>query len=378
MNKTIVLVAALAAVGACKKKNDDATKTAPAPTTPAPTPGSATAPEPTAKPVEAPKPVAGDDIVKRFDECWGFWNDSKWDDFKGCFTEDATSEEPPFAGPFNGRDAVVDAAKMLKTGLPDAKGELALVLVNGHTAVTVALVTGTNSAAMKTPMGEMPATNKKVGFMMSQVVELDDFGHAKKLTGFSDAGTMLGQLNPMKDHPVRPAMDKLPMARESVVAKDDDKEKANLATDKSFVEAFNKHDPKAFAAILADDATWFEAAESKDHNKKDVVPMTQAFWKGFSDIKITPASQWAAGDYVVTQGTIAGKNDGDIPMMKMKKTNKDVSIPFVQIDKVADGKVKGVWIFYQGMAMAQQLGMMPPPGAAGSAAGAGSAAPKTK
>src|SRR4051812_42745187 len=32
-----------------------------------------------------------DAMAKRYNECWGFFNDRKWDDFAGCFTDDAKS-----------------------------------------------------------------------------------------------------------------------------------------------------------------------------------------------------------------------------------------------------------------------------------------------
>jgi predicted ester cyclase len=331
--------------------------------------GGSAAPEPA-------KPLTADQLAQKFDECWGFWNAAKYDDFRtSCYRADATDEEPGSGMPAaSGAAAVVESTKMFKAAFPDMKGETQLLLINGHNAVSVVLATGTNTAPLKTPMGEMPATNKKMGQYLAQTLEFDDTGHVKHELDFFDIGTMMGQLNPSKDHPVRAAIDKLAMPKEVVIAKDDDKEKANLAADTAFLDAFNKHDIKAFGAALADDVKWFEAAEAADHDKKTAVDGTKMFWKSFSDIKITPNAHWAAGDYVATLGSIEGTNDGDMPMMKMKKTGKKVNLPFVEIDKLDGGKVKAVWIFYQSMAFMTQLGLMPPaPAAAGSGAGSGSA-----
>ncbi len=319
----------------------------------------------------ATKPMTPEELAKRYEECWGFVGDAKWDDFQGCFAADAVEETPGSGLPeIKGPEAIVADAKGFKAGFPDGKGEFQLELINGHNAFAVVLMTGTNSGAMKTPMGEMPATNKKIGFTVGHLVEFDDAGKAAHLWDFRDDGTMLGQLQPSKDHPVRPVIEKLEMPKVVVIAKDDDAEKANLATDKQLFDAFNKHDIKAISALVAADATWSSAAAPADIDQKANVVQTQGLWKAFSDLKLDVTSQWAAGDYVVTVGTINGTNDGDMKMMKLKKTGKKVSVPFLQLDKLEGGKIKASWIYYQAMTMMQQLGVLPPPGAAaGSAAG---------
>ena len=73
---------------------------------------------------------------------------------------------------------------------------------------------------------------------------------------------------------------------------------------------------------------------------------------------------------------MTGTNDGDVPMMKLKKTGKPIDVTFLEIDKVKDGKVTNAWLFYDNMAFASQLGLMPPPGE--KAAGGDKAAPADK
>jgi predicted ester cyclase len=80
-------------------------------------------------------------------------------------------------------------------------------------------------------------------------------------------------------------------------------------------------------------------------------------------LKITPTSVWGAGDYVVATGKIAGTNDGDMKAMKLKKTGKKVDMSWLEIDRFKDGKLAEGWLFYDGMAFANQLGLVPPPGA---------------
>ena len=333
----------------------------------------------------AAKPVTAEDVAKRFDECWGMWNAGKWDDFKKCYAADAVGEEPGMGTPpVNGADAVVAGTQMLRPAFPDLKGDTQLLLISGHDAISVVLITGTNSGPMKGPGGEMPATNKKVGLFMAQDLNFDDAGAVKHEWDFFDMATMMGQIKPQKDHPVRAAVDKLAMPKEVVIAKDDAKEHGNLDTAKKFVDAFNKKDAKAIGELTSDDTVWSEQAQPKDWNKKELTAMLGTMWKAFSDLKINTTDQIAAGDYVAATGTLEGTNDGPMPQMGIKKaTGKKVSAPFLAVHKIENGKVKATWIFSQSMAFASQLGLMPAPGAApaagsaaGSAAGRAAKAPK--
>jgi hypothetical protein len=58
-------------------------------------------------------------------------------------------------------------------------------------------------------------------------------------------------------------------------------------------------------------------------------------------------------------------------MMKLKKTGKAVSSPFLAVHKFDGGKNTATWIFYQGLDMAGQLGMLPPAGGAPAPKGKG-------
>jgi steroid delta-isomerase-like uncharacterized protein len=339
MNRLALLVAAVVLVGCGKKKPQEGIE--PPPVAP-PTTGSA---------APAPKPLTAEEVAKHFDDCWGMWNAAKYDDFKGgCFTADATRDVPGSGLPIaSGAAAVVDSTKLLKSGLPDLKGEPALELVDGHNLAAVVLVTGTQSAALKTPMGEIPATNKKVGFLVAQVIDFDDTGHAKTEADYFDLATLVGQLNPNPKQPVRAAMDKAPMAKQVIVAKHDDTEKANLETVKQALEALNKHDLKAFGALLADDLVDSDQSVSKDAKKAELLATLAATAKGMPDFKITATATWAAGAYVVVTALQTGTT----------ATKKTINIPAVNIIELDKGKLKTVMGFSQSLAMATQLGTPP-------------------
>jgi len=336
MRKLLLVAAIASSLVACKrKKPEEALMPAPPPP---PATGSGSA--------AAPKPVAADDLAKRYEECWGFYNDSKWDDFKSCYATDAVSEHPGQRElTITGNAAIVDGVKAGKAALPDAKGQTELVLVSGHTVVGVSLLTGT------TP------DKAKVGVMMPQVIEFDDAGKAKRQADYEDNATVVGQMKPDPKRPVRAPIDKLPMVKEVAIAKNDDKEKANLDTANKAMAAFDAHDAKAFGALLADDVVWSEQPDPKDWTKTETVTNAGAFWKAFGDVKLTADKQYAAGDYVATVGTLEGTNDGDMPAMHLKKTGKHVQLPFLMIQKLDGGKIKSSWLFQQEDAFEQQLGL---------------------
>lgn len=362
-----------AAVPGCKKKsNESADQTAAKTATPdqgsaAMAPGSAAMATGSAVPTETPKAATPDDIAKRYVECWGFWNKKDWTSFGTCYAKDATSDMVDSGMPTaTGFDAISAADKVFADAFPDIKGDLEVTLVNGKNGASFALITGTNSAPMKTPAGEMPATNKKIGLQIAHVAHFSDDGKTvAKEWLYQDMGEMMGQMG-MSKAPVRAAVDKPWHDNEIVIAKDDDNEKKNLETVNTLMGTFNKHDAKGLGELMDDKIVWSEQGMAKDWtNKAEAVKAHEGLMKAFSDIKFSSDTAWAAGDYVVVQGTMTGTNDGAAPEMGIAKpTKKAVTLKFAQLFKVKDGKITNSWGYWNSMAMAQQMGMMPPPGAA--------------
>jgi steroid delta-isomerase-like uncharacterized protein len=342
--------ASLAFAAACSKEDK-----------PAPTekPTTAKTPEPVKPPEPAPKAMTDDDKVAWYKGCWDAWSKKDWAAFDKCYAADAESEHVDSGMPAaKGKTAAIEIGKSFTTAYPDITGEPQLILVKGDWLFSVVLIRGTHTAPLATPMGELPPTNKKVGYMVGHAVQMSDKGAVKDWF-FGDQGTILAQLgqSPM---PARPAIEQGWADKPVVIAKGDQKEKDNEAVSKAGIEAFNKHDVNAFLALLADDVVWSEAAMPADMDKKAAGAGMTEFFKSFSDIKITPEHAHGIGDWVVTIGGLAGTNDGDMPSMKMPKTGKPVQLRFIEFTRLDGGKMKGNWLFYNGLAMAAQLGMIPP------------------
>jgi steroid delta-isomerase-like uncharacterized protein len=365
--KTLSVVLAIGLVAiACKKKDDAAAKPPETKQTEAPKP-----PEP-----PPPKAMTAEETADWYQKCWAaFPKDMAA--LKACFSDTASCEQVDSGMPaVTGADCIDKEAKVFADAFPDVSGSLQLVLVSGKNVASVVLVTGTHTGTLKGPMGDVPATNKKIGMLEGHVITVGDDNKVAKQWFFADSGEMMFQLG-LAPGPGRAAMDKGADKPMVVIAKDDDGEKKNLEASKAWVEAFNKHDTKALAAMYAKGYKHSESAAAEDMDGNATSASLDAFAKGFPDVKITVENEWAAGDYTIATGTWGGTNNGDMPMMKLKKTGKAVSVHFFEVMQWKDGKLVQDWTIFNSAAVMAQLGMgAPPPG--GKPADGGKAAPAPK
>ncbi len=320
---------------------------------------SAPPPAPKEQP-EAPKAVTAEERVKWYQDCWSRFNNQKWDEFKKCYADNATSQQAGYgAATATGADAIVKSSQDFARAAPDTAGEGQLILVNGNRIASIYLIKGTNSGPFTGPDGkEMPATNKKFGLLFGHHIESTPTPPplVTKEVGLMDDADFAYQLG-LSKNPGRPVMDKGEAMTKIVIAKNDDTEMKNVEGDKAWVEAFNKHDAAAVDSHETADFVLHDATAPKDMNLKEESESNKAFWKAFSDAKLTPSSIWGAGDYVVIVGTFEGTNEGNFPAMKLKKTGKKASLPFFSVDRLEGGKLKESWLIFDGAQFAAQLGV---------------------
>jgi predicted ester cyclase len=325
-----------------------------------------------AQPETPSKPLTGDELAQRAIACWGFYNDSKWDELKGCYTPDASLVDPSAHAvgantDAKGLDQIIAANQKSKLGAPDIHADVRLVLVHDHDVATITAMAGTHTG----PIDGVTEMNQKVADLEGNVDVMDDAGRETHENDYEDTATTAHQLKPDKAHPVRSAAPDVP--KEIVVAKNDDAEKANVAVVQSVIDGFNKHDVKAMGAGLADDVVWSEQENPKDWTKAEALADAQSGWKSFSDMKMTANSIWGAGNYVVVQATMQGTNDAPAPEMGIKTaTKKQVTLPFLEVDQLDGGKIKHAWVIANSAIVPIELGLvpMPAPPATGSAGSA--------
>lgn len=355
-------------LGGCKKKAEET----PAKTDTTAQPATEPAKEPVPPP--APAPLTGEALGKAFVDGWATWSAGDKAKFQAMYAPDAVSHRPDQTpSEVKGAEAIAADAFSFRDGFPDAKGAPQLVLVNDRTVAAAVLTTGTNTATMKTPMGDMPPTGKKLGMQVFHAVKFNEANLITEEWWVMDGATMAHQMG-MDQIPGRPVVETGAAAPTIVVSTGSEIEKANLAATAKGEQDFNKHDVAAMVAGWADDVVESDQSAPADvTGKAEIEKGLKTFLGAFSDGKCAAQMTFAAGDYVVQAMNFTGTHDGD--MGPLKKTGKPVSLHVVEIVKYDAGKMKQVWRFMDGSAFMRQLGLMPDPAAAAPAPTGGVAKP---
>ena len=311
-------------------------------------------------PPPAPVTKTTEQRVEYYKACWDHFNNKAWDQFGACYAENAVSESPD-ATPASttGRAAIVEGAKMESAVAPDRRGEPQIIFTNGERIATIAMYAGTNTGPLPPgPDGKpVPATNKPFGLLIAHTLEFDATGStAARDAAYVDQGTFMAHLG-LNPSPARPVGKPTGAPATVVIAKNDDKERTNIEAMRKSFAALNAHDVKALQATFAENYKLMEIARPADLNKKQAEPANKELFSAFPDVRITPVTMWAAGDYVIVTGTFEGTNNGDIPSMKLKKTGKKVSIHFMDIFKFENGLITEESLFFNSGAFAAQLGL---------------------
>jgi len=315
------------------------------------------------KPPPPAKKITPEESAKRYADCWQSFAKQDKAGIGACYAEKATmvmhDHLPPVEA--TGRDKIVASLEAnFWTMFSEITGEIQLTMVSGNKIAAIVLYKATNTG----DMGPMKATGKKIGLLAGAYAEINDQGEAVVSEHWMDQSTIAGQLGlmPKEAPPTPPAMEEGWAEKVVVIAKDDEKEKANLELAKAHLAAFNKHDLKAVMDTYADDVVVFvwgmEPTEGKKASKKTL----EGYFAGFSDVKEEPLWTLAAGDYVAASSKSTGTFDGTMPgPPKMKSTGKKFEMNDLTVFKFVDGKIKNQWVFGNGYSWSVQIGIAPSP-----------------
>ena len=304
------------------------------------------------------KPDTPETLAKLYQDCWNSFNEKRWDDFKKCYAPNATSQQPGYGKPSaKGPDAIVKASEDFAKTFPDGHGEGQLILVNGTHVASMYLLKGTNTGPILGPDGkEIRPTTRQIGLFFGHSVEFDPATKVVNEMGVMDGVTLENQLGLLK-RAGRPLVQTALPNPVIVIAKNDETEKKNMEVQKAQMEAWNKHDGSAVDMYLTDDYTLHDMTQPENQNKAQNSEMNRIYWNAFSDARISTSSIFPAGEFVAVTGTLTGTNDGDFPPLKKKKTGNKISIPFIDLYRVQNGKVKEEWLFFDSASFISQLGV---------------------
>jgi steroid delta-isomerase-like uncharacterized protein len=95
-----------------------------------------------------------------------------------------------------------------------------------------------------------------------------------------------------------------------------------------------------------------------------VKQLAGAYRNAFPDLQVTIEDQVAEGDEVATRWRARGTHQGE--MMGIAPTGNRVEMTGINFSRIAEGKIVEEWYNYDALGLMQQLGVVPPPGQAGS------------
>ena len=294
-----------------------------------------------------------------FQACLEAQSAKNWDKLGACYTEGGVATEVNTGlAPLKGRhDIIMKGAQRLAIGLPDLSLTPTLVLHNGDKIAAVFALNGSHKGVLNTPQGELPPSDKKVSLLGIELAQLapDKLAIAQSWR-FIDMGTLLSQIG-MSKVPHR-GVTAAPTARPTVVnASDGQTEKGNLDIYQQMIGAFNHHDVKAATALLAKNVRDIDASADGDRDLGGETAFLSGLFRAFPDINWQPTDVWAAGDYVVSTGSLTGTNQAAAPPWLPTRTDKPIHVTVAEVVQFKDGKAVMDWRVYNSAAVTEQLGV---------------------
>jgi len=127
-------------------------------------------------------------------------------------------------------------------------------------------------------------------------------------------------------------------------------------------DAFNAKDYDAIMALAADDFVLIDAASGEKYEGREGARRNAEGWLvPFADVEIELLNVIEAGDWAVAEAVGRGTHSGPLqsPMGEVPPTGKQIELHFCSLIKVQDGKIVEGRDYYDLMAIANQLGLMP-------------------
>ena len=132
----------------------------------------------------------------------------------------------------------------------------------------------------------------------------------------------------------------------------------NKAVVRRFVEEVqNKKDMDAFDELNAPDFVNLSAPPGMPADREGGKMFLGGFLSAFPDAQVTIDDMIAEGDRVATKKTFTGTHTGDFG--EIAATGNRVSIQYVDILRLRDGKIIEHWLSMDQLSFLQQLGAIP-------------------
>jgi steroid delta-isomerase-like uncharacterized protein len=136
----------------------------------------------------------------------------------------------------------------------------------------------------------------------------------------------------------------------------------SAGTIRKLFDAFNAKDYDGIEALAAEDFELTDMASGEKFSGPEGARRNAEGWLvPFGDAQIEVLNVMAAGDWAIAEAVGRGTHTGPMqtPMGEVPPTGKKMELPFCSLVRVRDGKIVEGRDYYDGMAVASQLGLMP-------------------
>jgi steroid delta-isomerase-like uncharacterized protein len=137
----------------------------------------------------------------------------------------------------------------------------------------------------------------------------------------------------------------------------------NKAVIRRFVEEVQNHqDWEVYDELDDPDFVNLSAPPGMPTDRETGKLFLQALAAAYPDISVTIDDMFAEGDRVVTRKTFTGTNSGEF--MGVPATGRRVTLQYVDIMRVRDGRIVDHWNVLDQLSWMTQLGLLPEPAGA--------------
>lgn len=130
---------------------------------------------------------------------------------------------------------------------------------------------------------------------------------------------------------------------------------------RQYDEAFNAQDPEGRRAVEAPDVQAVLPGGMTLRGPDQVHEVVKVFWEALPDGKINVENQFAAGDMVVTEGTLSGTHRGTFrtPQGEVPASGNQVNLRYASVKEVREGKLVSERLYFDQFEFLQQIGALP-------------------
>jgi ketosteroid isomerase-like protein len=269
-----------------------------------------------------------------------------------CAAPDVEIQGP--TGEMHGRDAVQMLSQTFMTAFPDNEWVVTHQIASGDTVATEYVLEGTHSGTLRTPVGELIPTGKRVTSRACDVSRIrDDLIVSSHL--YWDNLAFMSALGIV---PVSSAMP-VPVAvggRQWQPAAD-----ANQITSEDVAQrlhdALNAHDLDAVVELASDDLELI-APTIEAHGSDALRDMVALYLGAFPDVKWHVMHQISSGDTVVTEQLVEGTHQGrfQAPQGEFVPTGNSGLTRVCQVLRVRRERIESVHLYWDHLVLMQTMG----------------------